>query len=980
MPLTLVLGPANAAKAGEVLSAYAAAAATREALLVVPTAADAVHYDRELSGSGVVLGRAVTFTGLLGEIALRTGIEAPPERMLTALQRARLLRQAIASLELPLLGAAAGAAGFAAAAGRLLTELQLARVGVPRFAGAMRAWAAGDRARAAYAGELAAVLAAGAAALERSGRLDPQAFAWVALDALRATPQRWGPTPVFVYGFDDLTRIERDAIETLSRLAGAAVTVSLTYEAAREALAARGEVVEALRAIADAVRELPASDDHYAPAARAALHHLERHLFDAPPVRLDPGDAVALLEAGGELAEAELVCGEVLDALRAGVPAAEIAVVCRSPARTGALLERVLARMGVASACDRRVPLAHTPLGRGLLALGRCALLGPGETSADDLLAYVRTPGVAGGPEQLDELDAAIARGGLRSAEAARAAAGRLSTPLETPELDALREAADPAAELAAAVHRLLAAPRRRAAARLDPVEALDAGAAAAALRALDELQAVGPVGGVELLELLAGVEVHAPAPGSGGVLIADPLAIRARRFRRVIVCGLCESEFPAVAGTPEPFLGEDRRRELALASGLALAVEPDPLARERYLFYACATRATERLVLSWRSADEDGRAVLASPFLADVEELFVPEWRERRRRRLLADVVWPEEGAPPSTVDRRPAAGPSNEVRTLGAAALTHVRHREVVSGGALEAFADCPVRWLVESQLQPQRLEPDAEPLVRGEFMHRVLERVVRELAELGGPVTEASLPQAERLLAEHTAAPPPGLAPGAPAAVRAALLRGIEADLRRYLRHEAASGCRWTPSQLELKFGMEEEVDEDGADRGKGDPGLPALELGEGDDRVRVRGVIDRVDVEPGGRRAIVRDYKSGASLPERAGRRWLDGGQFQVGVYMIAVRRLLGLEPVAGLYQPLRGRELRARGAVAEGVEIGCLGFSTDVFEAAALAALLDEVEAEAVRIAAALRQGALAPAPASCSRDGCRHPGICWAVR
>ena len=51
MPLTLVLGPANSAKAGEVLGAFAAAAG-RGAILVVPTAADADHYGRELAGAG----------------------------------------------------------------------------------------------------------------------------------------------------------------------------------------------------------------------------------------------------------------------------------------------------------------------------------------------------------------------------------------------------------------------------------------------------------------------------------------------------------------------------------------------------------------------------------------------------------------------------------------------------------------------------------------------------------------------------------------------------------------------------------------------------------------------------------------------------------------------------------------------------------------------------------------------------------------
>ena len=63
MPLTLVLGPANSAKAGEVLGAYAAAA-HRGALLVVPTAADAAYYGREVAGRGSVLGSVITFAGL----------------------------------------------------------------------------------------------------------------------------------------------------------------------------------------------------------------------------------------------------------------------------------------------------------------------------------------------------------------------------------------------------------------------------------------------------------------------------------------------------------------------------------------------------------------------------------------------------------------------------------------------------------------------------------------------------------------------------------------------------------------------------------------------------------------------------------------------------------------------------------------------------------------------------------------------------
>ena len=75
MALTLVLGPANSAKAGEVFSAYGAAA-HRGGLLVVPNARDAEHYARELARSGAVLGSVLTFGGLTEEIARRSGYAA----------------------------------------------------------------------------------------------------------------------------------------------------------------------------------------------------------------------------------------------------------------------------------------------------------------------------------------------------------------------------------------------------------------------------------------------------------------------------------------------------------------------------------------------------------------------------------------------------------------------------------------------------------------------------------------------------------------------------------------------------------------------------------------------------------------------------------------------------------------------------------------------------------------------------------------
>jgi ATP-dependent helicase/DNAse subunit B len=927
MPLSLITGPANSAKAGEVLGAFAAQR-RRGALLVVPTARDAELYVRELAAGDEVMGGAVlTFSGLTKEIAKRSGYDA---QRVSPLQRERLLRRALRGAPLRTLKESASSPGFPLAALELISELERSLISPQRFARA-----ASDP----YLEEIAAIYSAYANELDRADRVDSDLYAWRALDALRANPGRWGTTAVFFYGFDDLTPLERDAIETLSRIAGAELTVSLTYEAGRTALTARAEAVEELRPLANNVVELPALDAYY---ADPALHFLERHLFEGADERIDPGRAVRLLEAGGERAEIELIAAEVLELLRAGVPGEEIAVVFRGGAI--ALVERVFSEYEIPVALEREIPFEHTTLGRGLLALARCALLD--DAPASELIAYLRTPGVYDGA---DRAEAIVLREGLRTVSEARE---RLNLSLrEVDEFDPEWQA-----------RRLLAAPRKGSAALLTRDEQLDARGLAVLTRALSELAEVGErPSGPELVELLE--ELVVPSAARGAVLVAQPLEIRAQRYRAVLIGGIQEGSFPA-PGSPEPFLSDDRRRDLAAASGIRLRPREDSLARERYLFYSCVSRATEQVIVSYRSSDEEGNIELPSPFIDDLAELFVPEWRERRRRRLLADVCWPAGQAPTERerVRAQVAASAGAEaaqeqlVRGLGADALSRVRHSEILSAGALESYADCPVKWLVERELQPRPLEPDPEALVRGSFIHGILERLLREL---GRPMTAASLADANAILDRLLAEPAPQLARGRSETVRAAALRSIEADLRRYIRHEAASGCDWNAEALELRFGFEEES-------------LPALELADG---IRVRGVVDRVDVDGAGQ-AIVRDYKSGGRRQEYSGARWSADRQLQVALYMLAVRALLGREPIAGLYQPTGGDDLRARGVFLKGAEVGASVVHTDARSTDELQEVLDDARDRAVALAARLRAGELESCPETCSRGGCKYPGIC----
>ncbi|HEY1273811.1 MAG TPA: PD-(D/E)XK nuclease family protein [Thermoleophilaceae bacterium] len=959
MPIRLVTGPANAAKAGEVLGGLRRRL-DDEPILVVPAFGDVEHAQRELAERGAVFGAAVLrFDWLFREIADRAGYREP---VASDVQRELIVEEAVRRARLSALAESAGQPGFVRAAARFVAEVERIPDNDPgRFTRALRDWA-GDGPRRAYAEEVAAIYSGYRRGLDAAGLADPELFAWRALDALRAAPERWGGTPLFVYGFDDFTPLELDALDTIGVRCGADVVVSLPFEPGRLAFKAVAGIHAELLARGAEETALAPLDDHYAAASRDALHRVERGLFELDPGRpADAGRAVRVHEAGGERAEVELAAAEVLGLLRDGVEPGDIAIVFREPGRYASLVEQVFAAYGIPYSMDRSVPLGHTGLGRGLLALMRCA--GP-DGVAEDLLAYLRTPGRLDQPGLADRLEARVRREGALTAAAARALWEERNWPIE--EIDRLAGAPTVAAyveELDRSLQRLFAGPYRRRAHILAGPELEDPRAFKAVHEALRGLHSLlGSDAGVRLdrarvHQLLAElcVDVGEP-PQPDRVQVADPGAIRARRFHSVFVCGLEEAEFPRGA-SPEPFLPDEDRRAIAQASGLVLPMREDRLDRERYLFYVCASRAEDLLVLSARYCDEEGNPQAPSFFLDDVRELFgeLPS-----RRRSLSDVTWePDEAPTAAEWDRalalrgprreEPAPAPLSAEPLLAALAA-----REAVAAGALERFADCPVKWLVDDLLKPKALEPDPEAMVRGSYVHAVLEATYRRLRERTGArrVTPENLPEAERILLEELRAQHSEfrLSPKQ-TRVRAATRR-LEFDLLRFLRYEAESDVAFEPEHLEFPF--------------------EAVEIG----GVKVTGRIDRVDTNDG--MALVRDYKSGRSVDRYKVASWESENRFQAALYMLAVRELLGLRPAGGVYVALGGRERRPRGMVDDDVaELGTGFFSNDRLPREEFEERLEWARERIAETAGRMRRGELCRSPDSCAWNGeCSYPSIC----
>lgn len=990
MSLTLVTGPANAEKARVVLDALQAAA-PREPLLVVPTREDVLVYRRELAERGLVFGADVqTWSGLARALGSAAGVRGRP---VGGLSRERVAALAVQRTALRVLGDSARTPGFVATLLRLFDELGERRITPGRWYAAMRAWAAADPPRTDYAEDLGALHAAYHRALEGVARVDAPMHTVAVHDALRADPGRWPGRPVFLYGFDDLEVLQIDAIETLAVHCGAQVTVSLPFEAGRAAFAGRASTYQELIALGAQEIVLTAGDGHYAEGSRETLHHLERSVLESAAPRLpEAGDALLLLQGGGERAELELVAAHVARLIAAGTPAGEIAIVLRRPETQAALVERVLTGAEIPFVLRRRLPLGHTALGRGLLAMARCALL---DGSADDLLTWLRTPGLVRDSARVDRLEADVRRRGLTSARAARAEWEK--GPWKLHELDRLAQAQrrGPRAlceRLAADAMRLFTRPHQGSAAVLSGAERHEARVAGQLRAALGELGALADAdpqlvpGTAELLALLAGLEVEldadggAAAPG-GAVTVADPLAVRARRVSALFVCGLQEGVFPA-PGRPETFLGDAERRAINAASGLRLALREDTLGAERYLFYAAVSRPTDLLALSWHDATDDGRPAVRSLLVDDVLDLFGPAVAAGVQRRALGAAGIDGDGRAPTAhiaamaaAERqgREAGAPSVSIDVLrDPAVLRALADRRTWSASALETWLACPVRWFVERLLSPEPLLPDPEPMVRGELAHKVLEQALGALRDSAqadgtpaGPLTPAHLPQARALaiaaLQEHADAH--RISPD-PQRLAAALHR-LQADILRYLDHAAHAGSSYAPSAFELRFG------------GAGDV-LPPVALTE---ELALQGRVDRVDLSPDGSRAIVYDYK-GATATARA--KWESEGRLQLPLYLLALPELLGVAVDGGLYQPLAGDDPRPRGLVRDGADAG----RGDILPADRAAddheftLALQTAKATALGAIAELRAGRLEPRPATCGwRDGgCSYPSICRCER
>ena len=261
------------------------------------------------------------------------------------------------------------------------------------------------------------------------------------------------------------------------------------------------------------------------------------------------------------------------------------------------------------------------------------------------------------------------------------------------------------------------------------------------------------------------------------------------------------------------------------------------------------------------------------------------------------------------------------------------------------LERWAACPFSYFLGNVLRIGSVETPEDvfsisALERGSLMHKILDEFMRSVAESGTMPTPHEAWGVEHrgalfsIAQERFARAESDGVTGRPVMweiERAQIL----ADLDTFLERDAALRARFgvTPSAFEVKFGLP-----DG-------PWQEAVWSLDGGERVRFRGVIDRVDTSPDGRTALVIDYKTGSPRPYSG----LEndptdrGRRLQLGVYALAadgglerVENVLSAywfvttrggfalapkEPVDGSSEKVRGRLGEVVGGIVSGIRGG-----------------------------------------------------------
>lgn len=463
----------------------------------------------------------------------------------------------------------------------------------------------------------------------------------------------------------------------------------------------------------------------------------------------------------------------------------------------------------------------------------------------------------------------------------------------------------------------------------------------------------------------------------TGRVRILSAATARNIDARHVYLAGMSEQSFPSPE-RPGSLYGEADYRFFANAADQPRAVAELPEIRrsqdEMLLFYEILTRAGESLTISYPALDEKAQALPPSPYVTEIERAVAPatiahlraprpsplpidasplspaDWRilavhealetaDKRDLSLLAGLFRSDRREVASALEsalrinasrsRRDAFGPAEgllESDAIRRKLAKRFGSEHLWSPSQWETYAACPYQFFMKNVLA---LEPLGELVLetdharRGSMVHRVLAELHRRLPELLGDSQSIADHELDKFVEQFDNI--------LDALARATRYSGVEAALVEldrlqiakwgptYHREHGKYDAAWAgldepfaPTHFEWRFGPPRREESDYEDpHSTSEPFV--LDLG--DEKVRVTGRIDRIDVGQSSGRAVfnVIDYKSGKATGLRK-EHIQSGERLQPAVYVLAAQQLLfnkneAIPVFAGYWSMVEGVKLK-----------------------------------------------------------------------
>ncbi|NIA07171.1 MAG: hypothetical protein GWP14_05985 [Actinobacteria bacterium] len=433
-------------------------------------------------------------------------------------------------------------------------------------------------------------------------------------------------------------------------------------------------------------------------------------------------------------------------------------------------------------------------------------------------------------------------------------------------------------------------------------------------------------------------------------VLIGSVERSRHPSLRAAFVIGMNEGVFPR--SISEDSVLSDRERELLDSQNVRLGPTAEELFfRERLLAYIAMTRPQDYLWVSYAAADQTGKTLNPSPFVAEVLRAVpglktdrlagstepadpalagttarlaasvagqfragLDELPERISKRWLSAYRWLIERGKSGATKKillslvyrnTPHLEPRTRAKLLGQTIRT--------SKTALESFAACPFQHFASRLLElAEREDASVRDVDLGRLYHRAMEKLGQELIQARSRLGDMDREKAVERIRDISSNLVKKLAETEPALkigrnqfladyMRKHLCDAVEAG---HLRSEVG---RLYPVAVEQKFGIDEKSNS-----------WPALSFVLGKRRtLELRGIIDLLELAEGSepkehvRYAVVYDYKRSRERKFELSKAYY-GLDLQLLIYLLVVRELgpkaldfKAIEPVGGFYVSLKG---------------------------------------------------------------------------